>query len=144
MNILEQLKNESTPKSELIVGFQFTNMLVKKGVKKTPFIEGVDDPKYRKLQIDITFQSDSSEWTSSYLSFDKTWQSIVWPSLASALPNAKDMSDFDGLWEVEFVNLPQTYTNRDGEEKNRTAPKFIKRVGDSAMTSASESQLPPF
>ncbi len=136
-NVLDQLKSESTPKSELSVVFQFQQMLVKKGVKKAPFIKGVDDSKFRRLQVDITFQSSAAEWTKSYLTFDKEWQSVVWPSIQKAMPSLSDMSDLDGVWEIEFVPTSETYEDRNGETKNRTAPKFLRKVKENNMATES-------
>lgn len=129
MNILE-LDNQSKPVLAVSVTASFTPMFVRKGFKKAPFINGVDDPKFRKTQVDLTFTTEENSWTKTYLTFSKDWQNIVWPSIKAALPDMKDTDEIDGMWEIENVETGETYTNREGEVKPSTAPKFLCRVGD--------------
>ena len=141
MNVLD-LDKQSIPVSTVNVVFQASPMFVRKGFKKAPFIEGVDDPKFRKTQVDITFSTDENSWTKSYLTFTKEWQQIAWPSLKAALPAMSNTDEIDGVWEIESVDTGETYTDRDGSVKSRTTPRFIARIGDLPSPTAATVDVP--
>lgn len=127
MNILE-LEKLSVPSQKLTVAFSATPMFVRKGYKMAPFIEGADDPKFRKVQVQIAFVSDENQWDYKVLTFDKSWQTITWPSIKAALPAMKDTGEIDGDWNIEFVPTGDTYIGSDGTTKERKAPRFIEKL----------------
>lgn len=141
MNILDMDK-QSIQVSTVNIMFHASAMFVRKGFKKAPFIDGVDDPKFRKTQVEITFSTEENSWTKTYLTFTKEWQQIAWPSLKAALPNMLDTSEIDGVWEIETVETGETYVSQDGTVKPRTTPRFIARIGDLPSPRGNYDQVP--
>jgi hypothetical protein len=46
--------------------------------------------------------------------------------------------EIDGRWIVEFVPTGETYTDADGNVKERKTCKFIERIGDASVPSGGQ------
>jgi len=98
-----------------------------KGIGKVPFDEGQHQPEQKRTSVSISIlplPSSPLHWETKrdMLAESKEWASIVRQSLRDC---GTDLRSVNGKWaSIELVKVG-TYTNKAGEEKDRTAIKFL-------------------
>lgn len=109
------------------IEFDIWFCILQKGVGKVPFDPATHPIAQRRTAVDVSLTDISGlNYTRSFIAEIGTdgWLKVTLPSLKAV--GASDLQQFNGRYVHAVMEGFGKYTNADGEERTRTAPKIVR------------------